>query len=428
MKASFYTLGCKVNQSETGALEQMFMEAGYDIAPDGEAADVYVVNSCTVTAGGDSKSRQWLRRAKRQNPSGVTVLTGCFPQAFPKEALIPEANVITGTTSRKGILRNVEQYLATGKQIVDILPHEDKAEFEELPFHQLNDRTRVFVKIEDGCNRKCAYCIIPQARGTVRSRGEASILKELETHAENGYNEVVFTGVNLPSYGQDKNTCLADIVEKAAKVEGIRRIRLSSLDPDLVTRSQIDRFAAVEKLCPQFHLSLQSGSTGTLNRMRRPYNANQYREAAVALRQAIPGAMLTTDIIVGFPGETEEEFAESLAFVEEMQFLKVHVFPYSRRPGTPAAEFEDQVSKEVKTQRAQRMQQMADHVRAKVIKALAGTKQEVLLEKPVEDDLFTGYTRGYVPVVVKAAGKQQGEIVTVQLGEFDGERCQAQLV
>lgn len=428
MKASFYTLGCKVNQSETGALEQLFIEAGYTIVPDGEPADVYVVNSCTVTAGGDSKSRQWLRRAKRQNPTGITVLTGCFPQAFPAQALIPEADIITGTTSRRGIVGNVAQYLATGTQIVDILPHQTTDAFEELPFHQRNERTRVFVKIEDGCNRQCAYCIIPTARGAVRSREEASILQELQTHATNGYAEVVFTGINLPSYGQDKNTCLADLVEKAAQIEGIQRIRLSSLDPDLITRRQIERFAKVEKLCPQFHLSLQSGSSATLQRMRRPYNANQYRQAAGALRQAIPGAQLTTDIIVGFPGETEEEFEESLAFVREMEFLKVHVFPYSRRPGTPAAAFENQLPKLVKTQRAQRMQQAAEEVREGVIQKLEGTTQLVLLEKPTQQDLFTGYTPGYIPVVVNAPGKKQGEIVPVKLLNFDGERCQALLL
>lgn len=427
MKASFYTLGCKVNQSETGALEQMFTEAGYQVVPDGEPADVYVVNSCTVTAGGDSKSRQWLRRAKRQNPAGVTVLTGCFPQAFPQESLIPEADVITGTSSRSSILHNVSRFLAEKKQVVDIVPYEEKQEFEELPFHQTSDRTRVFLKIEDGCNRKCAYCIIPQARGTVRSRSEASILRELETHAANGFSEVIFTGINLPSYGQDSGTCLADLVEKAALIPGLARIRLSSLDPDLVTRQQIARFAAVDKLCPQFHLSLQSGSKGTLARMRRPYNPDQYRQAADALRAAMPGATLTTDIIVGFPGETEDEFAESLAFVKEMRFLKVHVFPYSRRPGTPAADFENQIPKQEKNRRAQLMQQTADQVRAEVIRQHFGTQQEVLLEKPLENGTFTGYTTGYIPVVVQAPARHQGEIVCVTLGEYDGERCAAVL-
>lgn len=428
MKATFYTLGCKVNQNETGALEQLFSNAGYDVVPDGELADVYVVNSCTVTAGGDSKSRQWLRRAKRQNPDGVTVLTGCFPQAFPEEALIPEANVITGTSARSSILENVKRYIETGEQVVDIIPHSKEDEFEELPVNSASERTRAFIKIEDGCNRRCAYCIIPFARGTVRSRREASILQEVETLAENGYSEVVFTGINLPSYGKDTDTCLADIVEKTAAIEGVERIRLSSLDPDLITQDQCSRFAKVDKLCPQFHLSLQSGCDETLRRMRRPYTAQGYRDAAAMLRAAKPGATFTTDVIVGFPGETEEEFAQCLAFVEEMEFLKVHVFPYSRRPGTPAAEFEDQVPQRVKVERASTMQKTADKVREKIIASFEGTEQQVLLEKPLEDSVFTGYTSHYIPVLVQAPAKKQGDIVTVRLGAFDGQRCACEML
>lgn len=259
MKVAFYTLGCKVNQNETGALEQMFQNAGYSIAGEDEAADVYVVNSCTVTAGGDAKSRQWLRRAKRNNPNSVAVLTGCFPQAFPKEAAIPEADIITGTTERSGLVQKVEKFLKSGEKIIDIIPHENKEQFEELPYRRPSGRTRAFVKIQDGCNRRCAYCIIPYARGNIRSRSEESIVKELEKHAAEGCAEVVFTGINLPSYGKDTGTDLADIVEAAAKVEGIKRIRLSSLDPDLITPLQIERFAAQPKFCRQFHLSLQSG-------------------------------------------------------------------------------------------------------------------------------------------------------------------------
>ncbi|MFV0413520.1 MAG: MiaB/RimO family radical SAM methylthiotransferase [Oscillospiraceae bacterium] len=301
MKAAFYTLGCKVNQNETGALQQMFAEAGYQIVPATEAADVYIVNSCTVTAGGNAKSRQWLRRAKRENPAAVTVLTGCYPQAVPSIESLPPADIITGTAARGKLLQNLQAFLATGKKVVDIVPHQKNEVFEELPAEQLQGRTRAFVKIQDGCNRRCAYCIIPKARGPVRSRSQNNILQELEALAATGHKEVVFTGINLPSYGRDTGTNLADIVEAAALVPGIERIRLSSLDPDLISETLARRFGGVKKLCPSFHLSLQSGCNATLARMRRPYTAEQYWQAAENLRSALPNASFTTDVIVGFP-------------------------------------------------------------------------------------------------------------------------------
>lgn len=423
MKAAFYTLGCKVNQNETNALEQMFSAAGYTIVPHTETADVYVVNSCTVTAGGDAKSRQWLRRARRGNPAAITVLTGCFPQAFPQNALIPEADIITGTAARGRLLQNVQAFLANGTQVVDIEAHAKNEAFEELPIQKMAGRTRAFVKIEDGCNRRCAYCIIPKARGPVRSRQEQNILNELQTLAASGHKEVVFTGINLPSYGRDTGTDLADLLEKAAKVDGIERLRFSSLDPDLITDKQIARFAGIDKLCPQFHLSLQSGCDATLRRMRRPYTAAQYAAAAQKLRAAMPGASLTTDVIVGFPGETDEEFEQSMAFVLQMQFLKVHVFPFSPRPGTPAAGFENQLDNVQKNNRAKQMQTAADQVRARWIESQFGTTQSILLEKPRKDGLFTGYTKNYIPVLVKAPGGMAGQIVSATLGTFDGEHC-----
>lgn len=427
MRAAFYTLGCKVNQNETAALQRMFAAAGYEIVAATQMADVYVVNSCTVTAAGDAKSRQWLRRAKRENPAAITVLTGCYPQAAPSAAALPPADIITGTVARGRLLQNIETFAATRHQVVDIAPHTPGEKFEELPIENLPGHTRAFVKIEDGCNRRCAYCIIPVARGNVRSRGQQNIVAELEALAAQGYKEVVFTGINLPSYGQDTNTNLAELVEEAAKVQGIRRIRLSSLDPDLVTDTQIAVFAAEEKFCPSFHLSLQSGCDETLRRMRRPYTTQQYLEAAQKLRSAMPHASVTTDVIVGFPGETEDEFAQSMAFVQQMEFLKVHVFPYSRRPGTPAAGFEGQVPKEEKKRRARLMQQTADAIRGAWIENFYGTQQEVLLETPNANGFFTGYTPNYIPVLVQVPGGKQGDIVTVKMGRFDGTHALCQL-
>lgn len=427
MRISFYTLGCKVNQQETGALAKLFCDNGYTLAGPGEEADVYVVNSCTVTAGGDKKSRQWLRRARRENPGAVTVLAGCYPQAFPEEAAgEAEADVVVGNTDRAGLLRAVQTALSTGGRVVEIRPHARGEAFEELPVARPLGHTRAFLKVQDGCHRQCAYCVIPRARGPVRSRARQKVLEELRALAENGCREVVFSGINLPSYGLDTGDNLAGLVEAAAGVEGIRRIRLSSLEPDLLPPDTIARLAAVKALCPQFHLSLQSGCTATLRRMRRVYTAEEYAAVCAALRTAFGGhASLTTDVIVGFPGETGEEFAESLAFVQKMRFLKVHVFPYSARPGTPAAAFPDQIPEPEKARRVHAMQTAADAVRAELVRGMAGEEAEVLLETPLSGTLFTGYTRRYVPVAVRAPGCRTGQIVRAALGEWDGERCRA---
>lgn len=429
MRVSFYTLGCKVNQNETGALAQLFEQHGFTVVESGEVADVYVVNSCTVTNFGDQKSRKWLRRAKRENPGAVTVLTGCYPQAFPEEAAaIAEADVVTGSGNRRSILEDVMQVVNGERgKVVDIRPHQKGEAFEELPMDRFADHTRAFVKIEDGCGRQCAYCVIPRARGPVRSRSEQSILEELRRLADAGYREVVLTAISLLSYGRDTGTCLADLVERAAGVEGIERIRLGSLDPDLLTDRDIARLAAVDKLCPQFHLSLQSGCSKTLRAMRRPYTAEQYAAVADKLRAAFGAGnvSLTTDVIVGFPGETEEDFVQSMAFVTEQKFLKVHVFPYSRREGTPAYDYPGQLPEHEKEARSRRMTDAVEAVRGRLAQAMAGQQAEVLLETPLSSTLFTGYTRQYLPVVVNAPGHQSGDILRVVLGEWDGKRCRA---
>ncbi len=428
MKLSFYTLGCKVNQNETGALAELFCQNGFSLAEKGEDADVYLVNSCTVTSGGDKKSRQWLRRAKRMHPNAVTVLAGCYPQAFPQEAArVMEADIVMGAKGRRRVLENVLRFLQTHERIVDIAPHEKGETFEELPLERFEGHTRAFMKIEDGCNRRCAYCVIPRARGYVRSRREENILKELAVLAGAGYREVVFSGINLSSYGKDTGTTLAQLCEKAASVPGIARIRLGSLEPDLMDDDSIRRMAAVPQICPQFHLSLQSGCTETLRRMRRVYTAEEYAIVVEKLRAAFPRAVFTTDIIVGFPGETQAEFEESVRFVRQIGFLKVHVFSYSRREGTPAYNMPGQIEEPEKARRNHILQTAADEVRAAVIGAMEGQAVEVLLEREIAHNIFTGYTKEYVPVRIKAPGTHQGDIVHAILGSFDGERCQAQL-
>ena len=431
MRVSFYTLGCKVNQNETGALAQLFEASGYTVVDTEEAADVYVVNSCTVTNFGDQKSRKWLRRQKREHPGAVTVLTGCYPQAFPEEAsAIAEADVVTGSGNRRAILAAVQQVLdGTAERVVDIRPHEKGEKFEELPMDRFAEHTRAFVKVEDGCNRRCAYCVIPRARGPVRSREESSILEELRRLVQTGYREVVLTAISLPSYGTDTGTGLAELVEHAAAVPGIDRIRLGSLDPDMLTDEDLRRLAAVPQLCPQFHLSLQSGCDKTLRAMRRPYTTAQYAEVVKKLRDAFgeEELSLTTDVIVGFPGETEEDFEASMDFVTAQRFLKVHVFPYSRRSGTPAYDFPDQIPEHEKEARSRRMSEAVEAVRAQEAAAMQGRKAEVLLETPLSATLFTGYTKQYLPVIVAAPGHQSGDIVTVTLGEWDGQRTRAAL-
>ena len=431
MRVCFYTLGCKVNLNETGALEQMFRGAGFTIVPEGEEADVFVVNSCTVTNFGDQKSRKWLRRAKRENPGAVTVLTGCYPQAFPEEAAnFLEADLVCGNGDRKAILDNVRKLLDGHERIVAVTPHKRGERFEELPVERFETHTRAFIKVEDGCNRQCAYCVIPRARGPVRSRAEESILNELHQLAAAGYREVVLSAISLPSYGLDTGTNLVELVEHCAQVEGIERIRLGSLDPDMLTPEYIARLAAVDKLCPQFHLSLQSGCTATLRRMRRVYTAEQYAEVVENIRSAYGDrpVSFTTDCICGFPGETEADFEESRAFLKKIGFLKVHVFPYSRRSGTPAYDFPGQIHERDKQERSRAMNAAAEAIRKEVLAGYEGMEDDVLLETPLSETLFTGYTRLYVPVVVSAPGHASGEIVRVRLGAYDGERVRAALV
>lgn len=397
MRVTFYTLGCKVNQNETGALAQLFEENGYTVVSNEEGADVYIVNSCTVTNFGDQKSRKWLRRAKRENPGAVTVLTGCYPQAFPDEAAeIAEADVVTGSGNRHAILTDVQKVLnGEEERVVDIRPHEKGERFEELPMDKFAEHTRAFVKVEDGCNRRCAYCVIPRARGPVRSRDEASVLEELRRLADAGYKEVVLTAISLPSYGTDSGTSLVELIEKAAEVPGIERIRLGSLDPDMLHDDDIRRMAAVKKLCPQFHLSLQSGCDKTLRAMRRPYTTAQYADIAAKLRAAFgaDNVSFTTDVIVGFPGETEAEFEDTLRLIETVRFDALFTFIYSPRPGTPAAKMPDPFPRADKNRRFDRLLEAQNRISLEKHQAYIGKTCRVLLDG-TDKDLLTGRTDG----------------------------------
>ena len=429
MKVKFVTLGCKVNQVESEAMREALLAAGFQEAAGGETADVVVVNSCTVTATSDQKARQALRREKKRNPGAVAVLTGCWPQAFPQEAQeFLEADVVLGTARRGDLVPRLLEYLSTKQRVVDIAPHQKGEKFEKLTISAMHGRTRAFVKIEDGCDRFCSYCIIPYARGRVRSKPLEDIREEAARLGEAGYKEVVLTGINLPAYGKDLGGDLCDAVEAACAASGILRVRLGSLEPEQLTPPVIARLAAQEKLCPQFHLSLQSGCDDTLRRMNRHYTTAEYRQIVGDLRKAFPNCAVTTDIMVGFAGETEEEFGESLAFAKEIAFAKVHVFAYSRRPGTRAYDMPGQVPNREKERRSREMIAATLETQRAFFAAQTGRVEEVLFEQERDRNVYEGYTRNYTPVRVASAAPLQGQIRQVRLTQALEDFCLGELV
>lgn len=420
MKIAFVTLGCKVNQYETAVLEGLFAKNGFELTDDETTADVCVVNSCTVTASADQKARQTLRRLRRNNPGAVLVLTGCYPQAFPEAADIPEADIITGTRERRSILPLVQQFLEERQRIVRVLPHERRETFEAMTAENMPGHTRAFVKIEDGCEQFCSYCAIPFARGPVRSKPLEEIRDELTRLARAGHREVVLSGINLPCYGRDLGIRLIDAVETACAVPGLERVRLGSLEPERLTEEDAARLAAQPRVCDQFHLSLQSGCDETLRRMNRRYASAEYAAQAALLRRYFPNAALTTDVMTGFPGETDAEFEASLAFVRSVGFAKVHVFPYSRRPGTRADKLPGQLPKKVKEERAARMSAVAAESRRIFLESQLGRTEAVLFED-CEDGLWHGYTTNYTPVFVRSDEPLHNALRSVKLTELHGD-------
>lgn len=424
MKVKIRTLGCKVNQYESEAMMAALLESGFSKAEKEEPADIIIVNSCTVTATSDKKVRQTLRHEQKENPGAVSVLTGCMPQAFPELAdHFLEADIIIGTKNRKALPGYILQYLSAKQRIVDIQPHETGEKFEAMQVESFSGRTRAFLKIQDGCNRFCSYCIIPYARGRVRSKPLADIRGEARRLTENGYREIVLTGINLPAYGQDLGLQLCDAVEAVCETEKLDRVRLSSLEPERLTPEVIARLAAQPKLCPSFHLSLQSGCDATLRRMNRHYTPDEYRRIVANLREAFPNAAITTDIMVGFPGETDGEFAENLAFAEEIQFAKAHVFAYSRRPGTKAYDAPEQISNKVKTERSHRLMQAVTATRRAFHEQQVGLTEAVLFEQPCGDNLYEGYTMNYTPVRVYSKQDLSGKILPVRITAAQDDHC-----
>ena len=418
MKVAFYTLGCKVNQYETQVLAETFLKNGYEKVSCEEAADVYVVNSCTVTAMGDKKTRQMVRRFKRQNPQAVVILAGCYVQAFPEQAVhLNEADILVGANNRSSIFPHLLQFLSGHERIVDIPPHQADEPFEAMQAGRFYGRTRAYVKIEDGCDHNCAYCIIPKARGPIRSKSLSDLQTELSGLDVEQYPEVVLVGINLASYGKGEGFNLADAVELAEGFPHITRVRLGSVEPELMTRSLLERLSRSRVLCPQFHLSLQSGCDETLHRMRRRYNTDLYRKVVSNCRELFAGAAITTDIMVGFPGETQEEFLKTCAFVEEIGFEQVHVFRYSVRPGTPAAQMDNQVSAEIKEERAQILSQVVQKSRLRFLESQQGRIEEVLFEqKDLQSGCFVGHTKNYIPVYLSTTQDLAGKCMSIALG------------
>jgi threonylcarbamoyladenosine tRNA methylthiotransferase MtaB len=417
---AFYTLGCKVNQYDTQAMLEKFTQAGYEVVPFEEKADVYVINTCTVTGVGDKKSLQMLRRVQRQNPNGEIVLAGCLAQRMGEELASTGARLILGTQRRTEIVTLLEDAVARNLKMVAV-DSLSTVPYEPLTISAQEGHTRAVLKIQEGCGRKCTYCIIPSVRGPVRSRPLDEISQEANRLSKAGFVELVLTGIHLASYGKDfhNGITLLDAIRAVHEVPGIARIRLGSLEPTIASQSFIDALRDLPKVCPQFHLSLQSGSDSVLHRMARGYSAAQYEAAIERLREAFPNASFTTDILTGFPGETEEEFRETVSACRRIGFSRMHVFPYSQRAGTPAAQMTDQLPRAQKEQRARYLIALNEELAADYHRSLIQTVQPVLLEEPLPDGRMQGYTPSYVHV--KVSGGTQGRIVPVLLTEANEE-------
>lgn len=410
----FYTLGCKVNQYDSEAMLEIFLAGGYRPAPPNAPADVFVVNTCTVTGTGDQKSLKAARRYLRQNPGGELIVAGCLAQRMGEQLRDTGARLILGTQYRARVVELLEAAVAAGTQTVAVESLQS-APFEPLTIRAHEGHTRAVMKIQEGCDNRCAYCIIPSVRGAVRSKPVEDVLTEARALADAGFSELVLTGVHLTSYGRDLpgGPKLTDAIRAVHAVPGVRRIRLGSLEPAAVNAAFVDAVANLPKLCPQFHLSLQSGSDAVLARMRRQYQTDGFLAAVERIRRAYPDAALTTDVIVGFPGETDEEYEQTEAFCRQVGFMKLHVFPYSRRAGTPAADMPDQVPQPVRDARAQQLIAVGGELSAAYRRGLLGSVQPVLLEQRMPDGSMVGYTPQYVSVT--CPGGTQGEILSLRL-------------
>ena len=419
-KAALHNLGCKVNAYETEAMQQMLEKAGYEIVPFAPGADVYVINTCTVTNIADRKSRQMLHKAKKMNPHAIVVAAGCYVQAAKEDLEVNDAiDIVIGNNRKKELVEILREYEQSHKEefVIDV---NHTGEYEELSISRTAEHTRAYIKVQDGCNQFCSYCIIPYARGRVRSRELEDVLTEVKELAVNGYQEVVLTGIHLSSYGIDRGTTLMDLILAVHEIHGIRRIRLGSLEPRIITEEFAATLSSLPKICPHFHLSLQSGCDATLKRMNRKYTAEEYFEKCRILRKYFERPALTTDVIVGFPGETEEEFEITREFLTRIEFYETHIFKYSRRKGTRAAEMENQVSDEKKTERSNILLELNRENKELYENERTGKTDEVLFEELVMLDgeaYYTGHTKEYIRMAIPAAEDYTNRIMNVCVGD-----------
>ncbi|WP_315109629.1 tRNA (N(6)-L-threonylcarbamoyladenosine(37)-C(2))-methylthiotransferase MtaB [Clostridium intestinale] len=423
MKVAFATLGCRVNVYESEAMMEKFIREGYEVVDFSEVADVYVINTCSVTNMGDKKSRQMISRGRRQNPDAVIAAVGCYSQIAPNEvSSIEGIDVVLGSRNKGEVVYWVNKAKDEGKMQVQVSEVLRNKEFEDLRIEEYQDKTRAFLKIQDGCNRFCAYCLIPYTRGAVCSKDPRKVIEEVKVLAENGFKEIILSGIHIASYGVelDQKITLIDIIEKIETIDGIERVRIGSIDPTFFTEEVVERITKFKKLCPHFHLSLQSASNGTLKRMNRRYNIEEYESIVNILRGKIKDVSLTTDIIVGFPGETEEEFNETYETLNKIKLSKMHIFKYSPRKGTRAADMENQIDGNVKEERSKKLIELDLRNEKEFIEKYIETEIPVLFEQKVknEQDLYEGYTHNYIKVIVCSKEKNLiGKIIKVKIND-----------
>lgn len=417
-KAALHNLGCKVNAYETEAMQHLLEEAGYEIVPFTQKADVYVINTCSVTNMADRKSRQMLHKAKKNNPDSIVVAAGCYVQTSEKEVLNDlSVDIVIGNDRKHDLVRLLEEYsLDSVNDTVDDI-NDGKHDFEELFIDQTKEHTRAFIKVQDGCNQFCSYCIIPYARGRVRSRRFENVIAEVERLAANGFKEVVLTGIHLSSYGVDfeEATGLLELIQAVNAVKGIERIRIGSLEPKIVTEHFASELSKLDKICPHFHLSLQSGCDATLKRMNRKYTTKEYERGCELLRKYFVHPAITTDVIVGFPGETEEEFEQTEAYLKHIHFYEMHIFKYSKRKGTRAAVMPDQIDEQIKAARSEKLIALGHDMSKEFRKFYIGKNEEVLFEEKAvigDKEYFVGYTKEYVKVAKKTDENLENQIVS----------------
>lgn len=417
-KAALHNLGCKVNAYETEAMQHLLEEAGYEIVPFTKKADVYVINTCSVTNMADRKSRQMLHKAKKNNPDSIVVAAGCYVQTSEKEVLNDlSVDIVIGNDRKHDLVRLLEEYsLDSVNDTVDDI-NDGKHDFEELFIDQTKEHTRAFIKVQDGCNQFCSYCIIPYARGRVRSRRFENVIAEVQRLAANGFKEVVLTGIHLSSYGVDfeEDTGLLELIQAVNTVKGIERIRLGSLEPKIVTEHFASELSKLDKICPHFHLSLQSGCDATLKRMNRKYTTKEYERGCELLRKYFVHPAITTDVIVGFPGETEEEFEQTKAYLEHIHFYEMHIFKYSKRKGTRAAVMSDQIDEQIKAARSEKLIALGHDMSKEFRKFYIGKNEEALFEEKAvigDKEYFVGYTKEYVKVAKKTDENLENQIVS----------------